>query len=66
MRNVIIKLGGVIIVSILLFIGVVSHFDGRVFDLPNHKLLVLNGGIHLYDKAITLETSDWTTGENNE
>jgi len=55
LARVIISFGFFVLAILLTAEAVVRIYDGRVFDLPNHKLIILNNGFHLYDKAITVE-----------
>lgn len=41
--------------ALLLAEGIVRNFDGEVFDLPNHKLLIKDNGFHFYKISITHE-----------
>jgi hypothetical protein len=36
-------------------VGTLALLDGKVFDFPNHRVLVLNQGVHIYKKAETFE-----------
>ena len=49
------RLGLALGIVYIVLIAVVIIFDGRAFDLPNHKLLIYDTGFHLYDKAIMVE-----------
>lgn len=53
--RVIISFGFFVLAMLLASEAFVRIYDGEVFDLPNHKLLILNNGFHLYKKAITTE-----------
>jgi len=55
LARVIISFGLFVLAILLTAEAVVRIYDGEVFDLPNHMLLITDNGFHLYDKTITYE-----------